>query len=86
MRILHLTPTYFPAYRYGGVIKSVHELNKWLVKKGAEVTVYTTSIDKEWLRNTDKYGYTDIDGVKVFYFPVTFRPWQYSYFLHQILE
>ncbi len=45
MKILHITPTYIPAYRYGGPIKSVHELNKWLVKQGAEVTVYTTNTD-----------------------------------------
>ncbi len=27
MKILHIVPTYYPAYRYGGPIKSVHELN-----------------------------------------------------------
>ena len=45
MKILHIIPTYYPAVRYGGPIKSEHELNKWLVKKGANVTVYTTNLD-----------------------------------------
>ena len=45
MKILHIVPSYLPAYGYGGPIQSVHSLNKWLVKKGADVTVYTTNIN-----------------------------------------
>lgn len=49
---------------------SVHNLNKWLVNKGAEVTVYTTNIDGPKNLNvpTDKPVF--LDGVKVFYFPI----------------
>src|SRR3989344_4734492 len=43
MKILHIVSSYWPAFKMGGPIKSVHELNKWLVKKGVEVTVYTTN-------------------------------------------
>ncbi len=85
MKILHLIPSYLPAYRYGGPIKSVHQLNKWLVKKGIEVTVYTTNIDGPNYLNVPLGQAIDIDGVKVFYFPITFRPWQYSYLLHRAL-
>lgn len=82
MKILHIIPTYFPAHRYGGPIKSVHELNKWLVKKGADVTVYTTNLDGEGVLDVPLGREVIIDGVKVYYFPITFRSWQYSRLLH----
>ena len=85
MKVLHIVPTYLPAYRYGGPIKSIHELNKWLVKKGAEVTVYTTNIDGSGNLDVPLNKEVDIDGVKVFYFPVSFRPWQYSCSLRRAL-
>ena len=34
LRILHVTPTYIPAYRYGGPILSVHGLCRALVARG----------------------------------------------------
>lgn len=78
MKILHIVPTYYPASRYGGPIKSVHGLNKWLIKKGTEVVVYTTNLDGESVLNVPFEEPVNVDGVKVFYFPVSFRPWQYS--------
>ena len=85
MKILHIVPTYYPAVRYGGPIKTVHELNKELVKQGAEVTVYTTNIDGRNNLNVLLGKPVDVDGVKVYYFPATFRPWQYSFSLHRAL-
>ncbi len=85
MKILHIVPTYFPACRQGGPISSVHYLNKWLVKKGVDVTVYTTNIDGPGVLNASLNQLVDVDGVKVYYFPATFRPWQYSYSLHRVL-
>lgn len=86
MKILVVTPTYSPAYRYGGPIQSVHGLNKWLVKKGVEVTVYTTNFDGvNRLANTPTNKEVELDGVKNFYFPVFFRPWFYSRDMHKAL-
>lgn len=85
MKILHIVPTYYPASRYGGPIKSVHESNKWLVKRRAEVVVYTTNLDGKGTLNVQIGKPVDVDGVKVFYFPVSFRPWQYSSWLHRAL-
>ncbi len=85
MKILHLIPAYFPAFRYGGPIKSVHELNKWLTKKGVEITVYTTNLDGRRTLNVSLNKEVIIDGVKVFYFPITFKPWQYSWVMHRAL-
>lgn len=86
MKILHVIPSYLPAYRYGGPIKSVHELNKWLVKSGEEVTVYTTDIDGKVNLDVPLNQPVMVDGVKVFYFPVTWRFWQYSSLMRRALR
>lgn len=78
MRVLHVIPSYLPAYRYGGPIWSVHNLNKWLVRKGVEVTVYTTNIDGNKVLDVPAGQEVVRDGVKIYYWPVSFRPWQYS--------
>ena len=44
MKLICVTPSYWPAFQYGGPIASVHGLNKALVKKGVDVTVYTTNV------------------------------------------
>ena len=43
MNLLCVSPSYRPAFQYGGPIISIHSLNKALVKKGVNVTVYTTN-------------------------------------------
>ena len=79
MKILHIVPSYIPAYRYGGPIESVHSLNAGLVKNGAEVTVYTTNIDGSNDLNVPVGTSVMIDGVRVFYFKSSFpRAWFYS--------
>jgi glycosyltransferase involved in cell wall biosynthesis len=45
MRLLHITPTYLPATRYGGPIFAVHGLCRALAARGHTVEVFTTSID-----------------------------------------
>lgn len=87
MKILHLTPTYYPAYRNGGPVLSVHNLNKWLVKRGVEVTVYTTNVDGAYGLNVPLGQEVVIDGVKVYYFPVNCLPkkWSYSREFHRFL-
>lgn len=78
MRILHVTPYYLPAYRYGGPIYSVHGLCKALVHTGASVTVFTTNVDGD--RDLDVPVETPvlIEGVTVYYYPVQ-RPRGYVY-------
>src|SRR4030043_464537 len=66
MKILCVVSAYWPAFRYGGPIFSVHNLNKALTRKGVEVTVYTTNAelaDKVPLNRE-----VNVDGVKVTYF------------------
>lgn len=87
MKILHIIPTYIPSFRSSGPINVTHALNKWLVKRGVDVTVYTTNADgpheeTDVLLNTP----IDIDGVRVFYFKSSFpRRWYYSYDLRKKL-
>ncbi len=72
MRILHIVPSYYPAFKYGGPIESIHLLNKALVEKGIIVDVLTTNsgIDKNNNLETDKW--IIIDGVRVKYFKYFF--------------
>lgn len=83
MRILHITPTYFPAIRYGGPIQSTHALNSALVRAGHEVTVFTTNIDGPDSLNVPLGVPVARDGVRIYYFPSSFpRSWFYSRALH----
>ncbi|HCY77262.1 MAG TPA: hypothetical protein DHV28_15190 [Ignavibacteriales bacterium] len=75
MKILHIIPSYMPAFRFGGPIQSVHLLNKTLIKKGVEVDVLTTNAGlsqeqrEQILRQAqdDKERWNDVDGVRVKY-------------------
>lgn len=42
MKILHITPTFYPAMVYGGLIRSVYELCRQLARMGCDVRVLTT--------------------------------------------
>jgi glycosyltransferase involved in cell wall biosynthesis len=70
MRILQVVPTYLPAYRYGGPIRSVHGLSCALVQRGHDVEVYTTSMDGPQDLDVPLGQPVSLDGVKVTYFPV----------------
>ena len=69
MRILHVTPTYVPAWRYGGPIRSVHGLCRGLAGRGHEVHVFTTNVDGAGVAAVPLEVPVDVDGVKVRYFP-----------------
>ena len=42
MRILHVTPSFYPAWAYGGIPRCAYELCRALVGLGEEVSVWTT--------------------------------------------
>ncbi|MGH1542052.1 MAG: glycosyltransferase [Arenicella sp.] len=73
MNILHVVPSYLPAYRYGGPIVSVHGLCRGLVAAGHHVTVCTTSVDGPDELDVATGQAVDVDGVKVFYFAANQR-------------
>lgn len=68
MRILHVVPSYIPAWRYGGPIKSVHGLCKGLAKIGHEVHVFTTNVDGPQRLDVPLGVPVDMDGVRITYF------------------
>lgn len=72
MRVLHIIPSYFPAVKFGGPINSVHILNRFLVKKGIDVVVFTTNAGIEKNINLPVNIIQNIDGVKVVYLPSYF--------------
>jgi glycosyltransferase involved in cell wall biosynthesis len=69
LRILHVVPTYWPAVRYGGPIRSVHALCRELAKRGHDVQVFTTNVDGTTDSAVPTCSVVDLDGVKVTYFP-----------------
>ena len=69
MRLLHVVPTYLPAVRYGGPIRSVHALCRGLAGEGHDVHVFTTSVDGPSDSDVPLLEAVDLDGVKVTYFP-----------------
>lgn len=68
MRILHVTPTYLPAVRYGGPIRSVHGLAKAQAALGHNVEVFTTNVDGPGVSPVPLDQAVLLDGVKVNYF------------------
>lgn len=87
MKILHVVPSYIPAYGYGGPIESVHALNEALTAAGEDVTVFTTDRNGSETLRVPLGQEVLIDGVGVWYFPVSFpRDWFYSAAMHRALK
>ena len=42
MKIAHVTPSYHPAFVYGGPPESAHQLSRYLARGGCDVRVLTT--------------------------------------------
>ena len=74
MNILHIVPYFYPAWAYGGTPKVVFELCRELVRKGHNVTVYTTDVfdkDKRVEQSDveiDGLALSEVEGIKIKYF------------------
>ena len=80
-------PDILPAQIALGPIYPTHYLNKWLVRKGVDVTVYTTNLDERKVMDVPINQPVFIDGVRVFYFPASFPSrWFYSRELRRALK
>lgn len=66
-RLLFVQRYYWPAVQYGGPVFATHHLLKTLVRKGMDVTVYTTNLGLEG--KVAESRAVEVDGVGVFYFP-----------------
>jgi glycosyltransferase involved in cell wall biosynthesis len=67
LNILYISPSYYPAFKYGGPTQAIFLLTKALVKKNTNVDVFTTNagIEKKNIRTNTWYDY---EGVRVKYF------------------
>lgn len=72
LSILHVVPTYLPAWRHGGPVFAVHGLARALVARGHRVSVYTTDVHGDGVLEVPRGEAVPLDGVEVRYFPVTF--------------
>ncbi len=66
LKVLHVIPYYYPAFNFGGPVTLVHYLNRALVSKGIDVTVFTTDVGIE--NKVKNNSEVIVDGVKVIYF------------------
>jgi glycosyltransferase involved in cell wall biosynthesis len=86
VRILHVVPTYLPATRYGGPIYAVHGLCRALVKRGHEVSVFTTNVDGSGESAVPLDTSVALDGVQVRYFRSELRRLYFSRGLKRALH
>jgi len=70
LRILQVSPAYYPAIRYGGPIRSIHGLSATLARRGHDVHVYTTTMDGACDLDVPTDRPVMLDGVAIHYFPV----------------
>jgi len=67
MKILHVCGAFYPCFESGGVVRVVYDISRELVKKGHEVTVYTTDGCSKRLNVRGNYP-VDVEGIKTYYF------------------
>jgi glycosyltransferase involved in cell wall biosynthesis len=72
VNLLHVVPTYLPAWSHGGPIYSVHGLCRALVERGHRVTVFTTNVHGRGVLDVPLGEPVDNEGVETRYFPVGF--------------
>ena len=90
MKVLHVIPSYYPAFKFGGPIESVHLLNKALVQKEISIDVLTTDAGLENDKSILLNQWIDLDGVRVKYFPYyfyehyTFSPQLFFALFHEV--
>lgn len=68
LKILQVVPYFYPAWAYGGIPRVVYELSREMVRKGHDVTVYTTDVLDHISRCSNSGKDTVISGLKVHYF------------------
>lgn len=68
MKILQVISSFPPAYAYGGPAKVAYDISKELVKRGHEVTVYTTDVLDSQSRLTYDENPMWMDGIEVHHF------------------
>jgi len=68
MKILQITPYFPPAWSFGGPVRHIYEISKFLVKHGHNVTVFTSNICNPSQYYNKFHDY--IDGIEIYRFPI----------------
>lgn len=72
LRVLHVTPYFAPAFRYGGPPRSILGLCQGLQRAGVDVEVFTTTANGASDLRASPPGGDQYEGVLVRYFPSVF--------------
>ena len=78
MKILHITPSYEPAWELGGVVRSVSLLCRGLARQGVDMTVFATDRGRYGRLTVPVNQEVELGGVKVWYFKTDFN-WRFAY-------
>ena len=68
MKILQVIPVFNPPELYGGSQQVVYQISKELVKRGHEVTIYTSDVKRSNLKERISTKVEKVDKVKVIHF------------------
>ena len=63
MRVLHVAPSFYPSWAYGGVPRCAYELCRQLVRLNVEVHVWTTDVDDAEHRLSESNAV--VDGITI---------------------
>jgi glycosyltransferase involved in cell wall biosynthesis len=74
LKILHLSPSFFPATYYGGPIRSGYAMCTELAKAGCDVRVLTTNSNGPRVLPTPPGKEVTIDGIRILYCRRTMQP------------
>ena len=80
MKILHVIPSFAPAWQYGGPIIASLGLTTALAKRGHHVEVFTTNKDGKGVIPIQTSTPVSMQGIDVTYFKVQFPRWYYFSF------
>ncbi|MDH5770503.1 MAG: glycosyltransferase family 4 protein [Candidatus Bathyarchaeota archaeon] len=68
MKILQITKYYYPNVCFGGPVQCTYNISNYMVRRGHDVTVYTTDAADTSTDVRTEEGFQLINGVKVFFF------------------
>ena len=68
MKVLQVISSFPPAYSYGGPLSMTYLVSKELVRRGHDVTVFTTDVYDAKSRLTFQQNPMDMGGIKVYHF------------------
>ena len=87
MNILQVIGSFYPPFSLGGAAFVAHNISKALVKRGHDVTVYTTNVlSRDSLFHSEQNPIF-VAGAKVYYFSnLIYKPSVYIYFSEELVK